>query len=44
MAIEQANKIYKLDENEGNPDQKSIMSPELANIVLVKKAEMQEWL
>ena len=44
MAIEQSNRIYKLDENEGNPDQKSIMSPELANIVLVKKAEMEDWL
>lgn len=44
MAEEQANKIYKFDENEGgNIDQKSIMDPELANIVLVKKVEMEEW-
>ena len=35
MAEEQANKIYKFDENEGgNIDQKSIMDPDLANIVL----------
>ena len=33
-----------MDENEGgNPDYKSIMDPELANIVLVKKDEMHEW-
>lgn len=44
MAIEQANKVFKFDESEGNPELKNIMSPELANIVLVKKAEMEEWL
>ena len=43
MAEEQARKIYKLDDNDGGPDQKSIMDPELANIVLVKKIEMEEW-
>lgn len=44
MAADQANKIYKFDDNDGNPENKSIMHPELANIVLVKKAEMGEWL
>ena len=44
MAAEQANKIYKVDETDGNPENKPIMDSELANIVLVKKAEMEEWL
>ena len=44
MAADQANKIYKFDDNDVNPEFKSIMHPELANIVLVKKAEMGEWL
>ena len=44
LAVEQANKIYKYDENDGNPELKNIMSAELANIVLVRKAEMDEWL
>ena len=42
MATEQATKIYKVDENDGgNPENKPIMDPELANIVLVKKIEME---
>ena len=44
MAQEQQNKIYKFEDEGGNPEQKAIMSPELASIVLVRKAEMEEWL
>jgi len=42
MATEQATKIYNFVDNDGgNPDNKPIMDPELANIVLVKKIEME---
>lgn len=37
-------KPYKIDDDSGDPNQKPIMSPELANIVLVKKEEMEQWL
>ena len=45
MATEQATKIYNFVDNDGgNPDNKPIMDPELANIVLVKKIEMEQWI
>lgn len=43
MVEEQANKIYKIDDIDNGPEHKAMMDPELANIVLVKKVEMEEW-
>ena len=44
MAIEQANKVYKFEDDAShNPDHMPMMDPELANIVLVKKCEMEQW-
>ena len=45
IAAEQVNRVYKFEDNDGaNLEHKAIMDPEMANIVLVKQSEMEEWL
>ena len=45
IAAEQVNRVFKFEDNDGsNIEHKAIMDPEMANIVLVKQSEMEDWL